>query len=184
MLKRPRQRTWSIQAHFLLYSLALFVPTLIFSGLMILRSASLERQTMEFETTDVVSTVAIAIDRELAAVTTTLKALASSPSLAEGDLKAFHGQAMAAQEVGGDHFFLTSADGQATRQYAGALGQSLARRLSQRLEASRRDRQAGSLEYLSGHHGESAGFSVSVPVQKRKKIRVCPQRLGIADAHP
>lgn len=109
MLARLRKSAWSIQTQFLLYSLALLVPALIFSGLMILRSASLERQAMELKTTDVVRAVAIATDRELAAATTTLKALASSPSLANGDLKAFYAQAMAAHDVGGDHFFLTSA---------------------------------------------------------------------------
>ena len=111
MLDRFRQRTWSIQAQFLLYSLALLVPALIFSGLMIMRSASLERAAMELETTETVRTIALSIDRELAATTVTLKALGSSPSLAEGSLDAFYKQALAAQEVGGTHFFLTSKSG-------------------------------------------------------------------------
>jgi len=90
MLERLRQSGWSIQAQLLLYSSALLIPALIFSGLMILRSASLERTAMEDEITDVVRSLATAIDRELSATTTTLKALASSPALTEGDLKAFY----------------------------------------------------------------------------------------------
>jgi len=53
LLDRIRQGGWSIQAQFLLYSSAPLIPALIFSGLMILRSASLERAAMEAEITDV-----------------------------------------------------------------------------------------------------------------------------------
>jgi len=106
MLERLRQNGWSIQAQLLLYSSALLIPALIFSGLMILRSASLERVAMEDEITDVVRSLATAIDRELSATTTTLNALASSPALTEGDLKAFYNQATAAREVSGNDFIL------------------------------------------------------------------------------
>ena len=66
---------------------------------------------MQRQVRDVVRSVAVSIDRELAATMTTLKALASSPSLQEGALQEFYGQAAAAHEVSGDHFFLTSRDG-------------------------------------------------------------------------
>src|SRR5262245_27597609 len=101
MLERLRQAGWSIQAHFLLYSLALLVPALIFSGLMILRSASLERAAMESDIIQVARDVSTAIDRVLSATTTTLIALASSPALTDGDLKAFYSQAVAARDIGG-----------------------------------------------------------------------------------
>src|SRR5262245_14390650 len=100
MLERTRRRSWSIQAQFLLYSLGLVLPALIFSGLMFLRSAAFERDGMEREVKDSARSVALAIDRELASSTTTLKALASSPALIDGDLKAFYTQATAAQGVG------------------------------------------------------------------------------------
>ncbi len=89
----------------------MLIPALIFSGLMIMRSASLERAAMEGEINDVVRAVATAIDRELAATTTTLNALASSPALTDGDLKAFYNQAIAAQEVSGNHIVLTNRSG-------------------------------------------------------------------------
>lgn len=111
MFHRLRQAGWSIQTHFLLYSSALLIPALIFSGLMILRSASLERTAMEGDIIEVAGDVAMAIDRELAATTTTLIALASSPALTEGELKAFYNQAVAARDVSGIDFFLTSRSG-------------------------------------------------------------------------
>src|SRR5262245_65492215 len=108
MLSRFRRGGWSIRAHFLLYSAALLIPALIFSGLMILRSASIERSAMEDDVNGVARTVAAALDRELAAMTTTLTALASSPALTQGDLKAFYNQAIAARDVSGNDFLLTS----------------------------------------------------------------------------
>ena len=122
MLERISRHNWSIQAQFLFYSLALMVPALVFSGLMIIRSAALERVGLDREIKERLHSLAAGIDRELANTTTTLKALSSSPSLADGDLKAFYGQAMAAQEVGGDHFFLTepSASSFSTRALPGA----------------------------------------------------------------
>jgi len=108
MLERLRQTGWSIQTHFLLYSSALLIPALIFSGLMIMRSASLERSAMESKIIQVSGTVATAIDRELAATATTLTALGSSPALTDGDLKAFYNQAVAAHDISGIDYFLTS----------------------------------------------------------------------------
>jgi len=169
MFKRLRERTWSIQAQFLLYSLALLVPALIFSGLMILRSASLERAAMELETTDVVRTVAIAIDRELAATTTTLKALASSPSLAEGDLKAFYGQSMAAQEVGGDHFFLTSRTGKQLVNTRAEWGATLPEVSANDWKKVVESGQPQVSNIYQGIMAKAPVFSVSVPVQKRRK---------------
>lgn len=125
MLERLGQSGWSIQAHFLLYSSALLIPALIFSGLMILRSASLERTAMENAITEVVRDVATATDRELAATTTTLIALASSPALTDGDLRAFYKQASAARDVSGNDYFLTSRSGKMLLSTAVPYGSDL-----------------------------------------------------------
>jgi len=170
MLDRIRQGGWSIQAQFLLYSSALLIPALIFSGLMILRSASLERAAMEGEITDVVRSVATAFDRELSATTTTLRALASSPSLADGDLKPFYGQAMAAKEVGGNDFFLTSRSGRQllnTRVPWGApLPETSANDWRDVIETEKP-------RVSNLYRGIVAGgpvFSISVPVKRNAKI--------------
>jgi PAS domain S-box-containing protein len=170
MLARIRQHTWSIQAQFLLYSLALLLPALIFSGLMIIRSASFERQGMEREIKDGVRSLAVALDRELAATSTTLKALASSPSLAEGDLKAFFGQAMAAQEVSGDHFFLTSRTGKQLLNTRAAWGAPLPETSANDWKevVERGIPQVSNL--YRGIMARGPAFSVSVPVKKRNKV--------------
>ena len=183
MRERNRRHGWSIQAQFLLYSLALMVPALIFSGLMIIRSAAFEREGLDREIKEMVRSVASGVDRELAATTTTLKALASSPSLADGDLKAFYGQAMAAQEVGGNHFFLTNTSGKQllnTRVAWGAPLPEVSANDWQDVLTSRKPRVS---DLYQGQVAQGPAFSVSVPVKKRRKTAyilsaaVSPERI-------
>jgi len=169
MLDRLRKHSWSIQAQLLLYGLALLLPALIFSGLMIIRSAAFERAAMEREIRDVVRSVAIAIDRELSATTTTLKALASSPSLSEGDLKAFYGQAMAAQEVSGDHFFLTSRSGKQLANTRAAWGSELPAVSANDWKEIVETGKPKVSNLYQGIMARGPVFSISVPVKKRGK---------------
>jgi len=183
MLERIRRHHWSIQAQFLFYSLALLLPALIFSALMFLRAATFEREGMQREITAVMRSAAIAIDRELAATATTLKALASSPSLAGGELKAFYGQAMAAQEVGGNHFFLTRANGKQlvnTRATWGApLPQTSANDWKEVVATGKP--QVSNLYQDIMAHGPT--FSISVPVKRGKRVAyvlsasIAPERI-------
>jgi PAS domain S-box-containing protein len=169
MLERIRRHNWSIQAQFLLYSLALLLPALIFSALMFLRAAALERAGMEREIMDVVHSAAVAIDRELVANTTTLKALASSPSLAEGDLEAFYGQAMAAQEVGGNHFFLTSAKGKQLVNTRTAWGEPLPNVSANDWEEVVASGKPEVSNLYQGIMARGPAFSISVPVKRGKR---------------
>ena len=170
MFERIRQNGWSIQAQFLLYSSALLIPALIFSGLMILRSASLERAAMEGEVGDVVRAVTTAIDRELAATTATLSALASSPALTDGDFKAFYNQAIAVQEVSGSQVFLTSRSGKQILSTGVAWGAELP-------PASPTDGSAviatGKAQVSDVYRASTAertpAFSISVPVKRGAK---------------
>jgi PAS domain S-box-containing protein len=170
MLERFRRHTLSIQAQFLLYSLALMVPALIFSGLMIFRSAALERQSLDREIEGRLRSLVAGIDRELAGTITTLKALSSSPSLADGDLKAFYVQAMAAHEFGGDHFFLTGPSGKQLVNTRVAWGEPLPDRSSNdwREVIETRGPQVSNL-YV-GQLAKAQVYSVSVPVKKGSKI--------------
>jgi PAS domain S-box-containing protein len=167
MLQRLREHSWSIRAQLLLYALALLLPALVFSGLMIIRSAALEREAMEREVRDVVRSVAIAIDRELAGTLTTLKALASSPSLQEGDLKAFYGQARAAQEVSGDHFFLTSRKGRQLLNTRAEWGAPLPEVSANDWEVVVDTGEPQISNLYQGIMARGPVYSVSVPVKRR-----------------
>ena len=170
MFDRMRKSDWSIQAQFLLYSAALLIPALIFSGLMIIRSASLERAAMEGEIDDVVRALANVIDRDLSATTTTLNALASSPALADGEFKAFYNQAIAAQAISGDHIVLTSRTGKPILNTRVPLGDELE-------QASYNDWkevvESGNAHVSNVSLGDAPGdaptFSISVPVKRRGK---------------
>ncbi len=169
MLERIRRHTRSIQAQFLLYSLALMVPALVFSGLMIVRSAALEREGLDREIEERLHSLAVGIDRELASTTTTLKALASSPSLSDGDLKAFYGQAMAAQEVGGDHFFLTGPSGKQLLNTRVAWGEPLPQISGNDWRQVIETRRPRVSDLYLDQVAKAQAFSVSVPVKKRSK---------------
>jgi PAS domain S-box-containing protein len=169
MIERVRRHSWSIQAQFLLYSLGLVLPALIFSGLMFLRSAALERDSMEREVRDVVRSVTLTIDRELATSTTTLKALASSPALADGDLKAFYGQAIAAQEVGGDHFFLTSLSGKQLLNTRAPWGAELPPTSAGNFKDVIKSGKVQVSNLYRGLIANAPIFSISVPVKRRTR---------------
>lgn len=181
MLERMRRGGWSIQAQFLLYSSALLIPVLVFSGLMIVRSASLERAAMEGEINDVVGAVAMAIDRELAATTTTLNALASSPALTDGDLKAFYNQAIAAQEVSGNQIVLTSRGGKQLLNTRVPWGTELPPTSSDDWKDVVESGKSQVSDVRRG--GDAPTFSISVPVKRGAKTiyalsaSIAPQRI-------
>ncbi len=170
MSERIRRHTFSIQTQLLLYSLALMVPALVFGGLMIVRSAALERQGLDREIEERVHSLAASIDRELASTTTTLRALSSSPSLADGDLKAFYGQAMAAQEVGGDHFFLTAPSGRQVLNTRVAWGEPLPEVSGNDWRDVIEARRPRVSDLYFGQVAKALAFSVSVPVKKGSKV--------------
>ncbi len=179
-----RKGSWSIQAQFLLYSAALLIPALIFSGLMIVRSASLERAAMEGEIEDVVRTLATVIDRDLSATTTTLNALASSPALTDGDLKAFYNQAIAAQEISGDHIVLTSRAGKQILNTRAPWGEELPKATyNDWKEVVESGKAHVSDVSLGGATGNAPTFSISVPVKRGAKTiyvlsaSVAPERI-------
>jgi len=184
MLERIRRGGWSIQSQFLLYSAALLIPVLTFSALMIVRSASLERAALDGEITERVRSIAMAIDRELASTTTTLKALATSPALSAGDLRAFYSQAMAAQEVGGYHFFITNRSGKQLLNTQLPWGSELADTAPDIWrEVAEKGRPSVSSVYASALAEGAPTFSVSVPVMRGKKVvyvlsaAIAPERI-------
>lgn len=168
MFERLRQAGWSIQTHFLLYSSALLIPALIFSGLMILRSASLERAAMESDITEVARDLGLAIDRELAATKTTLIALASSPALTEGNLEAFYNQAAAARDIGDIDFFLTSRGGKLllTTQGAWDAQRDGKSPVSPIAPKDILDAPAPVVADVSKGAGEPSSFTISIPVRR------------------
>lgn len=171
VLERLRAASWSIQSQFLAYSLALLVPALVFSGLMILRSASFERADIDRQIQDLANARAAALDREFDATISTLMALASSPSLAEGELEAFYGQAKAAAETSGSHFFLSASNGRQLLNTRVAWGAELPTTSSGNWKDVASSGKPAISSLFQGQVAHEPVYAVSVPVTARRRVK-------------
>jgi signal transduction histidine kinase len=88
------------------------IPALIFSGILLQRYAASERERSEAELEESARGLVRAVDAELAGIRSVLLALASSPTLTEGDLAGFEEQLRAVRIRTGRHLELLDLDGQ------------------------------------------------------------------------
>lgn len=125
---------------------------------------------MEGDITEVVRDVATAIDRELASTTTTLIALASSPALTDGDLRAFYKQVAAARDVSGNDYFLTSRSGKLLLTTRSPWGSELpsASPINAREIAEDQTPQVSNIDTGNLVDGVPT-FSISVPIKRGSK---------------
>ena len=89
-------RSWSIKSHFLFFGLILASPLAALSAFLIFEIGNTIRAETEQRMTQVVAGIAADIDRDLQRRITILQILATSATLAEGDLAAFHAHAQGA----------------------------------------------------------------------------------------
>lgn len=87
------RRAWPIRLHLVLFAIALLAPVSLFSTLLANQFISSEQRSNEQQVLSIARAVAAAADREIAGMVSTLKALANSPSLQNGDFAAFYEQA-------------------------------------------------------------------------------------------
>jgi two-component sensor histidine kinase len=97
-LSSPRwlRGTYSIRTHLIAFGLATLLPVTILAGVLLFRSANLERDQLEARLVQVAGDIAKDLDRDLDRHFTLLKTLATLPSLANGNWQEFHTQASAA----------------------------------------------------------------------------------------
>lgn len=170
IIGRLRWHKWSIREQLLVYGLALLLPITVFSGLMIYRTAELERSTIVRETQDVALSLTASIDRSLSSTITTLKALATSPSLTRRDFSSFYRQARAANQVGGDHFVLTDTRGNQLVNTRFGWGDALPATVGDDWSNVLKSGQAQISNLQAAGDPGSAYFSLSVPVFNKEKI--------------
>ena len=87
----------SVRVHLLLLVLGVLLPTLGFVGILAWRFAAAEQDRLEQRAVDVARETTASLDRQFADLLGDTRMLAASDALAEGDLAAFHRQALAAQ---------------------------------------------------------------------------------------
>ncbi len=111
MLFSPRQR--SLRWHLTAVSVGLLLPTLAFIGVLLWRFAVSERKGVEAQARDLSQNFAVALDREVNGVLTTLQALATSPSLQSGDRAGFYQQVQEVSRLQGINISLRDTSGHA-----------------------------------------------------------------------
>lgn len=105
---------------------ACLIPAVLLAAVLLYYDYQRERARLERDLQTSARALVLAVDREFEGVERSLRALSTSPSLAQQDLRAFHAQAT---EVLADHyvnnFVLIDAGGQQLLNTAGVFGQAL-----------------------------------------------------------
>ena len=107
---RPRDR--SVRHHLAVLAVALALPVTLFVGVLLWRFADTERARLEGQASSVARAAALAVDRELAGLVSTVEVVSLFDSLRTGDLRAFHAQATAVRDRTGVNVVLRDPGGQ------------------------------------------------------------------------
>ena len=107
----PREH--SLRWHLTAVSVGLLLPTLAFIGVLLWQFSASERKGVEAQARDLSRTFAVALDREINGVLTTLQALATSPSLQSGDRANFYRQVQDVSRLQGINISLRDTSGHA-----------------------------------------------------------------------
>jgi hypothetical protein len=78
-------RQYSLRAHLIVFGAGILIPAMVLAGLLLARSATLERAQLEARLIQVADDLAEDIDRDIARDFTLLQTLATSPSFANED---------------------------------------------------------------------------------------------------
>ena len=106
----PRGRP--IALYLVLFGFAIALPALLFSAYLLYRFEEIERASATRVAQDTAASIRDIVDREIAAMVTTLRVLSTSGYLRAGELDAFHDRAKAALEETGNYVILADKDGQ------------------------------------------------------------------------
>ncbi len=106
-----QSRERSLRWHLTLLSIGLLLPTVAFIGVLLWQVSVSERKAVEAQARDLSHTIAVALDREVNGLLTTLQALSTSPSLQSGDLAAFYRQVQDVSQLQGINISLRDTSG-------------------------------------------------------------------------
>src|SRR6266568_3146055 len=99
-------RSWSIKSHFWFFGLILALPLAALAAFLIFENGQTIRAETEQRMTQIAAGIAADIHRDLQRRITILQTLATSATLAQGDLAAFHARAKAALRADKSGIFL------------------------------------------------------------------------------
>ena len=96
----------SVAAYLAILALAALLPSIAFSAILLQRHNQAQQDVVETLVVGTSRSALQAVEREIAAKITTLRVLATSPSLLSGNLRSFHARTRAALAGSGAHMFL------------------------------------------------------------------------------
>ena len=109
---RSRHRVLSTRTRLTLLVGAVLAPLLVAAAAVFWSYANSERERSQAEAVSLAGQIADAVDRELTGLQASLEALATSPTLKNGDFAAFYGQAKEMLRLRGDYLVVRDASGQ------------------------------------------------------------------------
>ena len=105
-VRSGRLPRFSTQALLVLLILLLLGPGLVFTSMLLLRYATVERERYSLQALTTARQIAAVIDRDLNGLATTLSTLTTSTRLRAGDYATFHSQAEQVSKLTGAHVML------------------------------------------------------------------------------
>ena len=125
-VKSGRLPRFSTHVLLVLLIILLLGPGLAFTGLLLLRYSTVERERYSLEALTTARQIAAVIDRDLNGLTTTLSTLTTSTRLRAGDYAGFYTQAAQVSKLTGGHVVLRAANGKQLVNTAYPWGTALA----------------------------------------------------------
>ena len=116
----------SLNGQLLALSLGIVLPTLVFVGVLLARFQTSERSRIEDEARGLSRQFAVALDREIVGIQTTLQALATSPSLPSRDFANFYRQLVEVSRAQGINISLRDTSGKALMTTRAPFGEKVA----------------------------------------------------------
>lgn len=139
-LQRQVERSFSW--HLTALTLGVALPALVYIAVLLWQFTKAERARVEDEAIALAHTLSVAVDREILGVSTTLRALATSPSLQDDNLAAFYKQMQDARPDG-VHLSLRRADGAAIAATRLPFGETITTQTAEVQETDEEARRSG-----------------------------------------
>ena len=105
-----RWRSQPIAVYLVILALVALVPSFIFSAILLQRNNEAQARVVETLVTATARSIVQSVDREINANVTTMKVLATTPSLLQGDYAAFHDRVRTALAGTGNYVYIVERD--------------------------------------------------------------------------
>jgi PAS domain S-box-containing protein len=108
--RRALERPWPLRAYLIAFGFALILPSFLFATLGLVGFRASDREAQNRAALEIARAAANDLDSQLSGIITTLKALATSEALEQGDFASFHRQAKRALRGGNSNIVLRSVE--------------------------------------------------------------------------